>query len=1239
MRSIRRQFLSASFTILAIFISLCPLATAQNGWRMDGYNPSRTNASVVAGPNTAPSFSPIATAVNGALLRMTPDGTLLTLSAPNGTFTTVSAYSSSGTFKWSQSLQAEDGFGVRDLAADKSGEIYAATNTAVFSLSPVDGHVVWTHFESANDRSSKLAVGQDGTIYYSNSSGVVGSTPNIVALNADGSVKWHLQNSVAGRLVLSSDESKLYLLGSRPTFGYTYGAIDPVSAIDGSPLPQSPSCDPAGDVYAFAPSNVLYTGDKSGGMTAFSPDVQTCGSLDSLQSIGGIVAIAPDGTLVLAQYSSGALVGMDPSGKLLWSLAEPTLFAFADAGGMVFSLPGSAAITPGQPFPIAATLAKTGQELWRVNFASQVTGALLGDDGCLYLTSGATLYRGCPLGGEISVTTNLAAATFTITGPETYNGSGTTFTQTNAPAGNYTISYAPVAGYLTPAGETQRLNGGASILFSGTYNPTAPPPPPPTIQAVTPAKLNKGETVQLTITGMNLTGGSLSLLPSDGIVLGTPSLSAQNISVSVTVEHDAALGAHTLFLSNANGMATAVVNVVGVPVIFIPGIEGSELGFDDAFGDFVELWPNPLKDGTSIGDLRKDPDGSDVTPGIWANDLITGVFFGLKEVYQPFLNYMDKAGLTIEQVRTGANSDGLFLFPYDWRDSSTETAWSKTVAGQKDQNLREIISDIIATTGAEKVDLIAHSMGGIVAMEYLRRAREENLASYVRHVVTVGTPFYGSPDAFEALRYGDEVSGWARIVADATTMKRVAHNAPAVYQLLPSNSYFGSVGKYGSPQYIADPDNLSLQNHPAPTSFVDSELYLRNAPEAINQLASEDYVLGKPYLNPSILDDTNLFHGALDESYGSLPATISLTNIVGWHQFTSRMFTEDIEYKICNFGLAICAERVAYARKTLAGDGRVPIWSASLPSAIARYYLQLSDYDHASLMSSPCVDTLVLATLRNVAPDLNKGCSSVAVSDVLPDVNDVTSLQWQVAALSPVHISLEDNAGHYTGIGADGSVVQAVPQSTYDKAERLGAEQLTFIPTVGQTLTVSGIGNGTFDLKIFERVDVKTARTLIFRNIPVTTTTTGTITPTWGGFPILNLDLDGDGKTDAQFVPSESFTGDDPIEEPLDIKPGSADNPINLSSKGVTPLAILSTPSFDATQIDISSVRIGRTGATPTDKQLGIEDVNGDGKLDAVLHFATQSAGIQKSDTVLCLTGKTRAGVSFHGCDAIRIVP
>lgn len=108
---------------------------------------------------------------------------------------------------------------------------------------------------------------------------------------------------------------------------------------------------------------------------------------------------------------------------------------------------------------------------------------------------------------------------------------------------------------------------------------------------------------------------------------------------------------------------------------------------------------------------------------------------------------------------------------------------------------------------------------------------------------------------------------------------------------------------------------------------------------------------------------------------------------------------------------------------------------------------------------------------------------------------------------------------------------------------------------------------------------------------------------------------------------------------PVDIKPGTSPNSINAGSKGVIPLAILSTPMLDATAVDPLSVRFGPAGAFEIHGTGHLEDVNGDGLVDLVLHFSTQDTGIKPGDTEACLRGVTRQGLTILGCDAVRTVP
>jgi len=74
-----------------------------------------------------------------------------------------------------------------------------------------------------------------------------------------------------------------------------------------------------------------------------------------------------------------------------------------------------------------------------------------------------------PQSGTIEVSANLEDATFTISGPDFYSGSGKFWSQSDAPPGDYTITYGSVSGYKTPALETKTLSAGGSIIFFGDY--------------------------------------------------------------------------------------------------------------------------------------------------------------------------------------------------------------------------------------------------------------------------------------------------------------------------------------------------------------------------------------------------------------------------------------------------------------------------------------------------------------------------------------------------------------------------------------------------------------------------------------------------------------------------------------------------------------------------------------------------------------------------------------------------
>jgi hypothetical protein len=110
----------------------------------------------------------------------------------------------------------------------------------------------------------------------------------------------------------------------------------------------------------------------------------------------------------------------------------------------------------------------------------------------------------------------------------------------------------------------------------------------------------------------------------------------------------------------------------------------------------------------------------------------------------------------------------------------------------------------------------------------------------------------------------------------------------------------------------------------------------------------------------------------------------------------------------------------------------------------------------------------------------------------------------------------------------------------------------------------------------------------------------------------------------------------------IDIKPGAVPNSINLGANGVVPVAVLTTPEFDASEVDGLSLALSGASVKLRGKsqEVGsLDDVDDDGDLDLVVQFYINELELEEGATEAVLTGKTKSGAEIMGKDSVRIVP
>lgn len=302
--------------------------------------------------------------------------------------------------------------------------------------------------------------------------------------------------------------------------------------------------------------------------------------------------------------------------------------------------------------------------------------------------------------------------------------------------------------------------------------------------------------------------------------------------VSVTATHKVT-GKTKQFSVKVNKNAIIVIpGIMGTKLIAGPNNtqyqSGTELWGESLLSEFKSSPSNTLEKLMSLRCNNSGASQDDIIP--YNNN------YGAMDAYKTLVNTL--------KTKFGSKYEVQF-FAYDWRLSNSISA--------------EKLETFINIKDYDKVVLVAHSMGGLVASGYL--ARNSANVTMVQKLITLGSPLMGVPilpyiwgnEDIEAIGVidNDIISEAIQTLIDIATFlynpfDYYCSNFQSLYEMMPTEKYF-STG-YGNSFYMSTTLGVSDTNLFDVTTYQDSR----------NRLSA--YL---PYFNDILMSNAEEFHDSL----------------------------------------------------------------------------------------------------------------------------------------------------------------------------------------------------------------------------------------------------------------------------------------------------------------------------------------------------------------------------------------
>ncbi|MEW1845582.1 choice-of-anchor L domain-containing protein [Nonomuraea angiospora] len=432
------------------------------------------------------------------------------------------------------------------------------------------------------------------------------------------------------------------------------------------------------------------------------------------------------------------------------------------------------------------------------------------------------------------------------------------------------------------------------------------------------------------------------------------------------------------------------------PVIFVPGIMGSKLR--DAS---TEYWPGTLAKLLSISDSHLDnimlnDDGETDAKGndVYAPEVIMKIL-GIKSIYAGTVTHLQNAGYVLGDIDNPQPGENLFLNPVDWRKSSNHNA----------DQLLDRIETVLQATGADRVNIIAHSQGGLVTLAATRMQRS---VGKINRISTIATPYLGAAKALGVMHYKtpcviDLTAG--RCLLNRNQAAKITKNFPGFLELLPSDNY----------HTVVEPPVNRVPGGPL-------------TPDQVRDMLSDK--------NLALIDKARAWHRAAD-AWNPADSRIGLTRLVGTGVTTPVSFDE--------FPEAHCNEKKGWWDGCVngtgvminwsdLGDGTVPLGSARLTAGLRGNSVTEPAYSGIGHVELPNESQVVYDAVNAIQGEGPTTATLAAQQDDTVQAAAAGGLTGtEVEVRGPVNLLLTDASGLRTGFTDPSTEVELedIPGSSY----------------------------------------------------------------------------------------------------------------------------------------------------------------------------------------------------------------